>query len=216
MKTNPPQTVDLHCVDQFLQSGHLKMSGNNPQGVEIGVNSRYLTRNDAGIGLDVVGGVVGTNDTEANLRRYPYVTCELGGGMMSSYTRRPIIEGDDTAALAMVKIGNGSNLPGYYMYQGGANPPGKLSTLQESKATNYPNDLPLINYDFQAPLRQYGQRGPAYDALRVLHLFLHDFGSDLAPLPPHFAGSFTDRSRRLIYSALVCSLGWRTRFSFYK
>jgi hypothetical protein len=69
------------------------------------------------------------------------------------------------------------------MYQGGANPVGKLSTFQESKATGYPNDMPAINYDFQAPLREYGQRGPAYDALRVLHLFLHDFGGDLATMP---------------------------------
>lgn len=140
-------------------------------------------RDDATIGLDVAGGNVGAGDSEADLARYPYVTCELGGGMMVSYTRRPVIEGDDTGALAMVKIGCGSNLPGYYMYQGGANPPGKLSTLQESKATGYPNDLPVINYDFQAPLRQYGQRGAAYDALRVLHLFLHDFGGDLAAMP---------------------------------
>ncbi len=140
-------------------------------------------RDDATIGIDVAGGKLGSGDAESALERYPYVTCELGGGMAISYTRRPVIEGDDTAALAMVKIGSGSNLPGYYMYQGGANPPGILSTLQETKATGYPNDLPVFNYDFQAPLRQYGQRGPAYNVLRVLHLFLHDFGSDLATMP---------------------------------
>ena len=140
-------------------------------------------RDDATIGIDVAGGKLGTGDVESAIERYPYVTCELGGGMAISYTRRPVIEGDDTAALAMVKIGSGSNLPGYYMYHGGANPPGKLTALQESKATGYPNDLPVISYDFQAPLRQYGQRGPAYNALRALHLFLHDFGGDLATMP---------------------------------
>ncbi len=103
--------------------------------------------------------------------------------MQVSYTRRPVIAGDDIGALAMVKIGSGSNLPGYYMYHGGANPMGKLSTLTESKATHYPNDLPAINYDFQAPLGQYGQRRESYDALRVLHLFLHDFGATLATMP---------------------------------
>jgi hypothetical protein len=142
-----------------------------------------LERDDTTIGLDVAGGALGSGDAKKTTARNPFATCETGGGMMVSYTRRPVIEGDDTGALAMVKIGCGSNLPGYYMYQGGANPLGKLSTFQESKATGYPNDLPAINYDFQAPLRQYGQRGPAYDALRVLHLFLHDFGSDLATMP---------------------------------
>ena len=87
-------------------------------------------RDDATIGIDVAGGKLGTGDVESAIERYPYVTCELGGGMAISYTRRPVIEGDDTAALAMVKIGSGSNLPGYYMYHGGANPPGKLTALQ--------------------------------------------------------------------------------------
>lgn len=161
-------------------------------------------RDDATIGIDVAGGKLGTGNAQSALDRYPYVTCELGGGMAISYTRRPVIEGDDTAALAMVKIGSGSNLPGYYMYQGGANPPGKLTTLQESKATRYPNDLPVINYDFQAPLGQYGQRGPAYNALRVLHLFLHDFGSDLATLPatlPEKMPANLDDSATLRWSA---------------
>ncbi|MEA3188809.1 MAG: beta-galactosidase [Chthoniobacter sp.] len=163
-----------------------------------------LERDDTTIGLDVAGGEVGNGDTKKVTARNPFATCETGGGMMVSYTRRPVIEGDDTGALAMVKIGCGSNLPGYYMYQGGANPLGKLTTLQESKATGYPNDLPVINYDFQAPLRQYGQRGPAYNALRVLHLFLHDFGSDLATMPaalPDQKPTSLDDSTTLRWSA---------------
>jgi hypothetical protein len=142
-----------------------------------------LVRDDSSIGLDAAHGHAGTGDAAETASRNPYLTCELGGGMAISYRRRPVIAGDDVAALAMVKLGSGSNLLGYYMYHGGANPPGKLSTLQESKATGYPNDLPVITYDFQAPLRQYGQRSPAYDALRMLHLFLHDFGGDLATMP---------------------------------
>jgi beta-galactosidase len=118
----------------------------------------------------------------SHANRYPYLTCEIGGGMAISYARRPYISTDDIATLPLVKIGSGANMPGYYMYQGGADLIGKLSTLQESQATGYPNDLPVINYDFQAPLGQFGQVRPIYDALRQLHAFLADFGSYLAPM----------------------------------
>ncbi len=117
------------------------------------------------------------------LNQYPFGTCETGGGMQVAYHRRPFIQPDDIASLALVKIGNGSNLQGYYMYHGGANPLGSSTTLQESQATHYPNDLPVINYDFQAPLGQYGQVRNSYHTLRPLHLFLQDFGDRLAPLP---------------------------------
>ncbi len=119
----------------------------------------------------------------AYLNNYPFGTCELGGGMQIAYHRRPLIEPGDVAAMALVKIGSGSNLQGYYMYHGGANPVGQHSTMQESQATGYWNDVPVSNYDFQAPLGQYGQARAAYHALRPLHLFLQDFGALLAPMP---------------------------------
>ncbi len=138
-------------------------------------------RDDSTIGADLTkAGAEKADDVTA---RYPYATVELGGGMQVSYRRRPVIEADDVAALAFVKLGSGSNMQGYYMYHGGANQIGRLSTLNESRATHYPNDMPVINYDFQAPLGEYGQRRASYDALRVEHLFLHDFGGELAPLP---------------------------------
>lgn len=114
--------------------------------------------------------------------RYPYLTCEMGGGMHASYHRRPRLSADDIAAMAWVTVGSGGNLQGYYMYHGGSNPEGKLTTLQESQATGYPNDMPIVNYDMQAPLREFGQSNRSYHILRSLHLFLHDFGHDLAPL----------------------------------
>ena len=49
----------------------------------------------------------------------------------------------DIESVSMIQVGNGSALPGYYMYHGGTNPEGRLSTLQESQATNYWNDLPV-------------------------------------------------------------------------
>ena len=122
-------------------------------------------------------------ERDAQLARYCYGTCECGGGMAAAYHRRPLIHAEDVSALAMVKIGSGSNLQGYYMYHGGANPTGKRTTLQESQATGYGNDLPVMSYDFQAPLGEYGQVNDSYHALRPLHLFLADFGDRLAPLP---------------------------------
>lgn len=122
------------------------------------------------------------NVLDEKLSHYPYFVAEGGGGMATSYHRRPVIAADDVAAGMLARLGSGANLYGYYMFQGGANPEGKLSTLQESSATNYPNDLPVISYDFQAPLGEYGQMGPSFRQLKLFHLFLHDFGESLAPM----------------------------------
>lgn len=146
----------------------------------------------------------------AYLNRFPYGTCELGGGMQAAYHRRPIIQPQDVSALATVKIGNGSNLQGYYMYQGGANPMGKFSTLQESQSTGYANDLPVIQYDYQAPLGQYGQLHANYHQLRRLHLFLNDERTLLANLPPFFPENYpTDLDDRQTVRWAVRSDGQR-------
>lgn len=118
---------------------------------------------------------------------YPYFTCELGGGMMTAYHRRPYLYPEDAYSMALVKLGSGSNLLGYYMYHGGTNPDGLtwLNEMQRTRATNY-NDMPVKNYDFQAPLGEFGQRNPHYYSLRPLHLFMHDYGELLAPMAAHF------------------------------
>lgn len=124
----------------------------------------------------------GTPDP-SDVDQYPYLTCEIGGGMMNSYHRRILVNPKDAEATALVKLGSGSTLLGYYMYHGGVNPEGKLSTLMESQDTGCWNDMPVKNYDFQAPLGQYGQIRDQYHLLRLLHLFLHEWGSDLARMP---------------------------------
>ena len=120
-----------------------------------------------------------------DIARYPYLTCEIGGGMMSSYHRRIRIDPRDIDATTLVKLGSGSNSPGYYMYHGGTNPTGLQSTLMEEQATAITNwnDMPVKNYDFQAPLGQYGQVRPQYHRLRRLHYFLREHGSALARMP---------------------------------
>ncbi len=116
--------------------------------------------------------------------KYPYLTCEIGGGMMNSYHRRILFNPKDVESTSLVKLGSGSTLLGYYMYHGGVNPEGKLTTLMESQSTKYWNDMPVKNYDFQAPLGQYGQVREQYHLLRRLHLFLHEWGPALAEMPP--------------------------------
>lgn len=119
--------------------------------------------------------------------QYPYFTCELGSGMMTAYHRRPYIYPEDSYSMALVKLGSGSNLLGYYMYHGGTNPEGMtyLNENQRTPATNY-NDMPVKTYDFQAPLGEFGQRYPHYYTLRKLHLFCHDFGETLAMMDATF------------------------------
>ena len=118
---------------------------------------------------------------------YPYFTCELGGGMMTSYHRRVYVYPEDAYSLAVVKLGSGSNLLGYYMYHGGTNPDGKtyLNETQRDLYSNW-NDLPVKTYDFQAPIGEFGQRNPHYYTLRKLHLFLKDYGEKLAPMETIF------------------------------
>ncbi len=124
---------------------------------------------------------MGTRD---GLEHYPYLETEAGGGMETSYHRRPWIDPDDIASLTITGLGSGVNLYGYYMFHGGANPDGKLTTLQESQSTGYPNDLPIRTYDFQAPLGEFGQVRETYRKLKMIHLFLNVFGSRLAPMMP--------------------------------
>jgi beta-galactosidase len=121
-------------------------------------------------------------------RRYPYATCELGGGMAIAYHRRPLIPAADVSALALSKLGSGSVWQGYYMYHGCSQRLGQALPNQGSHDTGYPNDLPAVTYDFQAPLGEYGQVRPSFHALRLQHLLIRDSGTAIADMPlylPH-------------------------------
>lgn len=136
-------------------------------------------RNDAAVGADVLQ-TVAPDGWQLPYDQYPYATCEIGAGQQSTYHRRVRISGMDAYALSLVKLGCGNNLVGYYMYHGGTNPLGQESTFQESRATGYPNDYPILNYDFDTALTQYGETQPQYRWLNLLHLFIADFGPELA------------------------------------
>ncbi len=113
---------------------------------------------------------------------FPFMTAEMGGGIQSTYHRRPVLQPDDVASMMPVMLGSGVNLYGSYMFQGGENPDGKLTTLQESQATGYPTDVPVKTYDFQAPLSEFGEERQVLRKEKIYNYFLNDFGPRLAPM----------------------------------
>ncbi len=139
-----------------------------------------LERDAGGIGTDLKPAV----DSQRDLTPYPLMTCEIGVGNQISDHRRPLVGTLDGVAPVFTRLGIGAACIGYYVFHGGTNPEGQLSTLQESKATGYPNDYPVKSYDFQAAIRESGRIDQKYHYLKKLHLFMHDFGAELAPTFP--------------------------------
>lgn len=151
---------------------------------------------DPGVGADVRASQgFAAASAAADLHGFPPATCELGGGMATAYHRRPVLAGRDVAALAHVKIGNGSAWQGYYMFVGGCNPG---PDLQETIDTGYPNDMPEFGYDFHAPIGQSGDLADSAALVRAQHAFLAAFGDRLSgmssSLPEIRATSLDDRT----------------------
>jgi beta-galactosidase len=139
---------------------------------------------DPGVGKDFAG----ANRTEVAGQKHPDLppaTCELGGGMGLAYHRRPVPSALDIAAVAHVKVERGSVWQGYYMYVGGTNPD-TPDGLQESHHTGCPNDLPRLNYDFQAPLGRDLRVREGFHRLTRQHSFLEAFGARLAGMVTTF------------------------------
>jgi hypothetical protein len=173
-----------------VTGGLLPVMGGYPEApwdqrlTEIEPSGNYVftyERNDHAIGSDHGIGAGVTFD----YARFPYLTAELGGGMQVTRHRRPIAEAEDIGAMSLAKLGSGCNLLGYYMYHGGTNPKGKRSTLQESRATGYPNDYTELNYDFRAPIREYGQVSDTLREIKMFSMFIRDFGSELCTMPAY-------------------------------
>ncbi|MGF6602938.1 beta-galactosidase [Paraburkholderia sp. GAS448] len=138
---------------------------------------RFTSRVGGDLGAQTKGGAAG--DADAVALETPFLGAEYGGGVPTMYRRRPVIDPDDIGAMLPVQLGSGVNLYGYYMFHGGRNPPHPLHG-QESTATGGWNDLPVINYDFQAPLGSNGEVHPVLGKIRPMHLFLHEWGTALA------------------------------------
>ena len=138
-------------------------------------------------------------DTE----KYPSFCAEMGVGIQMIYTRRPIVTAKAAEALMVRTLGSGANGIGYYMYHGGSTP--KMGPT--AFFSDEPMGMPKISYDFQAPLGEFGLEHGSYRALRLLHLFLNDFSSQLAPmetvLPKGYEQMTPDNRETLRYAARV-------------
>lgn len=138
-------------------------------------------------------------DTE----KYPSFCAEMGVGIQMIYTRRPIVTAKAAEALMVRTLGSGANGIGYYMYHGGSTP--KMGPT--AFFSDEPMGMSKISYDFQAPLGEFGLEHGSYRALRLLHLFLNDFSSQLAPmetvLPKGYEQMTPDNRETLRYAARV-------------
>lgn len=148
---------------------------------ELAASENFLFQpfhDDVNIASDFAEGQSGfTFDTS----KFPYLTAELGGGLQVTARRRTYPYPEDIEAQTICMLGAGANLIGYYMYHGGVNPDGQYTTLQESKATGYANDLPVKSYDFQTCLRENGLPSESYYRLRKHHIFIKNTEELLAP-----------------------------------
>lgn len=138
---------------------------------------------DDDIGSDLLGKV------DAKVRNnYPLISAELGAGMQKTYHRRVDVSAPDVAANIFTKLAAGLNGFGYFMFHGGMTPLDWANDygFQESRVSDYPNDMPLLNYDFQAPLGAMGIPAPSFSELKLMNLFVKDYGDKLAETRPYF------------------------------
>jgi hypothetical protein len=158
--------------DHFWDGGMLDMEQDN--------RAMFVQeRNDPTIGADLTGAMKVDGD-KIQQCLYPYTTCEMGGGIQVSYRRRPLILAEQAVAMNMTRVGSGVKLQGYYVFHGGVNPIGVDSPMHESQATGYWSDCPVLSYDFQAPISEFGQVREVAHGLRPMHLLLRDFGLEMA------------------------------------
>ncbi len=110
---------------------------------------------------------------------YPSIPAELGAGISLTYKRRTTVLPSSLAPLIVRTLGSGANGIGYYMYHGGSNPvfDGHFSNEQSG-------GLPRINYDYQAPIGEFGEMRAHHRELKLLHLMLEEWGDRLAPMTP--------------------------------
>lgn len=114
----------------------------------------------------------------------PYASCETGPGNQVTQHRRPYISEKDGYGVCFAKFASGVNWLGYYMFCGGANPNDRL--MQENRLTGYPNNYPIIDYDFQAPISRYGVCRAHGDRLRLMHLFISEFDNEICTKQAYF------------------------------
>lgn len=150
-------------------------------------NFEYFTYNrlSDNIGTDIikVEGDVETLSGEGN--DSPFFTCEVGIGTATFHHRRAIVPEEMAGEMINLRLGCGANMMGYYMYVGGSNPVGKKRTFQSSG--------PRVNYDYQAPIREFGTLGEVMQETKKYNYFMNDFGTALAPTVAYLPTSNQDK-----------------------
>lgn len=137
--------------------------------------------NDCDIGSDT-----GKKEMDVDISEIkgPYSTVEIGAGIQVTKARRPIITGEDNGAITLCRLASGASGLGYYVYHGGMNPVGILTSLQEYRKQysegeeldpGFCCDLPELNYDFQAAIGQYVQLKESGLELKLWNYFAQEF-----------------------------------------
>ena len=116
----------------------------------------------------------------------PFFTCEIGVGSTTFRHRRAVVPEELAGEMINLRLGCGVNLMGYYMYVGGSNPVGEKRTFQSSG--------PRINYDYQAPIREFGTLGTVMQETKKYNYFMNDFGTALAPAAAYLPTSNQNRN----------------------
>lgn len=134
----------------------------------------------------------------------PFFTCEVGVGTTAFYHRRAVVPQEMAGEMINLRLGCGANLMGYYMYAGGTNPVGELTTMQSSG--------PRVSYDYQAPVREYGTLGAVMPEVKKYNYFMNDFGTALAPAVAYLPT--TNQNRENLQWAVRAQRGGESGFLF--
>jgi len=188
----PPAPSGLYPREDFVPfQGDYAASPWEKAGKKLDRSGSYrfqTKRNLEGIGTDILKKAGKRRENEAEGEAFPFCQIELGLGNQVTHHRRPWFSELDSFLMSFVKLGSGVNWLGYYVFAGGTNPQGTLTSLEENRETGYPNDYPRKSYDFHAPVGEWGQLKTGYWRVKGLHYGIRDYQEYLAPAVSQVCG----------------------------
>lgn len=123
------------------------------------------------------------DDTTHVLKSYwgkcPVGLSEIGTGLpMTQIDQgKGFLPPEITSGAALTRVGSMPTIyAGYYMFHGGSNPIDPTCGWAIKAEDKYPQ----VNYDFQAPLGEFGDWRPSLFHLRPFNLFLASYGAELS------------------------------------